>query len=252
MKLFFPILFLLYAPAAFPQNIDTISSDISTFLNTGKEIVTAPGSFTKTDIIKTGIFLLAAAGSFYADNEIKEFAVRNKSEFNKHLFNIDRYFYVESSIALTAGTYLYGLFAGNSRIRRLGLDLGEAAFYSGAINIIIKYASGRDRPLRTDDNMIFDPFERSPSYSAFASGHTTLAFAVSTVMAEYSDNFFWRAAWFTAAGLVGAARIYHNMHWFSDVIVGGSIGYFIGSYVTGKENTSLSLTGEGISFRINF
>ena len=188
-----------------------------------------------------------------ADNEVKDFALRNKNDFNKHLFNIDKYYYVPFSIALTAGIYGYGYFAEDPEIRRLGIDLGEAAFYSGAINIIIKYASGRYRPWSTNDNLKFSPFERSPRFSAFGSAHTTLAFAVSTVMADYSDNFLWKAGWFAAAGLVGASRIYHNMHWFSDVVIGGSIGYFIGSFVIDKqEDTDIVITPAGISLTFRF
>lgn len=252
MKRHFLFLVFCFSQLIFSQSVDTLFSDFSEFLTTGKDIITAPGSFDQKDIIKTGGVVLVTAASFFADKEVKSFSFRNNNSFNKHLFNIDKYFYLESSIALTAGTYFYGFFAEDPEIRRLGIDLGEAAFYSGIINVFIKYASGRHRPLNTDDNIDFSPFNLSTAHSSFGSGHTTLAFAVSTVMAGQSDNFFWKAAWFTAAGLVGAARIYHNMHWFSDVILGGSIGYFIGEYVSGdKENAELTVVPYGISLRIS-
>ncbi len=245
------LLFFCFNKLIFPQSADTLYTDISAFLNTGSEIVAAPFSFDETDLIKTGGVLLFSAASFFADKEIKSFSLRNQNSFNSHLFNIDKYFFIESSVALTAGTYLYGFFAEDPEIRQLGIDLGEAAFYSGAINIIIKYAAGRHRPLGTDDNLLFTPFKLSPKHSSLVSGHTTLAFAVSTVMAGYSDIFFWKAAWFTAAGLVGAARIYHNMHWFSDVVLGGSLGYFIGSYVSGgQKNAEFCVTPYGVALRI--
>ena len=58
-----------------------------------------------------------------------------------------------------------------------------------------------------------------------------VAFAVSTVMADYSDNLFWKSFWYGGAGLVALSRVYHNQHWVSDVFLGGAIGFFVGNFI---------------------
>jgi hypothetical protein len=232
LKFYFSFFLIFFTHLVFPQTGDTLLNDIGTFFVTGKEIVSAPLSFDKKDLINLGGTILLVSGGFLLDDESKQFSRNNQSAFNKHLFNIDRYYYIESAVLISAGTYFYGFFSSDNKIRQLGIDLGEAAIYSGITNIVIKYISGRIRPLDTDDNLSFHPFKRQPVRSSFGSAHTTLAFAVSTVMAKQVDNFFWEAGWYTAAGLVGAARIYHNMHWFSDVLLGAGIGFYIGSYVS--------------------
>jgi membrane-associated phospholipid phosphatase len=68
-------------------------------------------------------------------------------------------------------------------------------------------------------------------YKSFPSGHTSAAFAFATVMAKSTDNLIWKIFWYTGAGIVGMARIYHNVHWLSDTILSGFIGYSAASYV---------------------
>jgi len=248
-KFFFLLIF--FPSCLFPQPEEVIKKDFYTFLSTGQQIAVSPLNLDESDIINIGSFAFLLSSGFLLDNEARTFALENRSEFNKNLFNIDRYYYIESSVALTAGTYLYGFLTEDEEIRQLGLDLGEAAFYSGTLNILIKYISGRYRPYETDDNTKFEPFERMPRYSAFGSAHTTLAFAISTVMADQMDNIFWKAGWYTAAGLVGAARIYHRMHWLSDVMLGASLGHFIGSFVLKKNTgTDITITPLGVGMRV--
>jgi membrane-associated phospholipid phosphatase len=252
LKLSFLFFLSFYATCIIPQHADTIYVDTHTFLNTGKALVTSPLSFRSTDYYKLTGAVLVAGGSFLLDHEFKAMAVRNRSEFNRHLVNADRYYYVPTAAVLAGGIYLYGYIFSDNDLRHLGLDLGEAAFYASITNIGLKFISGRSRPLRTDDNDDFNPFQKAPIHSAFASAHTTLAFAVSTVMSAQSDNIIWKAGWYTAAGLVGAARIYRRMHWFSDVVMGSLIGYYIGSFVI-EENSpiELSLLPGGLGLRLN-
>jgi hypothetical protein len=68
------------------------------------------------------------------------------------------------------------------------------------------------------------------------------------------------------AGFTGYQRIYDDKHWFSDVFVGATIGYFIGNnIVNSEENRSsnnflsnvsvmpaVSSTGAGVNLHIDF
>ena len=109
-----------------------------------------------------------------------------------------------------------------------------------------------------DGGFFVAPFSVADDRVSFPSGHSTLAFAFSTVMAHQVNNIFWKVGWFSAAGLVSYARMYHDQHWFSDVLIGGAIGYFTGRFVVNhplnnkEEQLSESKNKPFYSFGINF
>lgn len=61
---------------------------------------------------------------------------------------------------------------------------------------------------------------------SFPSGHTATAFsAAEFVRLEYQDRSpVYGIAAYTVAAATGALRIYHNKHWFSDVVAGAGVG----------------------------
>jgi hypothetical protein len=247
LKTFSLILFIFISVRLVPQ-----SEDLDSFLSTGKDIFVSPLRYGTSDWINFSGVILATSGSFLIDKEVKDMVLRNK----KTGFDINRkdelYYFYGAGI-LSAGIYGSGLMFEDNEIRQLGLDLAEAFFYASAINLGIKFISGRSRPYTTDNVVEFDPFQKAPINSALGSAHAVLAFSLASVMSGQSDNFFWKAGWYTAAVIFASARIYHNMHWLSDVILGSSIGYYVGSYVVGgKNNTSFSVTPRGVSIMINF
>jgi membrane-associated phospholipid phosphatase len=144
---------------------------------------------------------------------------------------------VEFVAASIIGFYGYGLIDNNNEVRKLAVKLTEATLFATSITLITKTVIGRARPYKQDNQYYTNPFTFDNDYNSFPSGHTTLAFAYSTVMANEIDNIFWKIGWYTAAGLVGYSRIYHNQHWFSDVLMGAAIGYFSGEFVN-NENTN--------------
>jgi membrane-associated phospholipid phosphatase len=72
-------------------------------------------------------------------------------------------------------------------------------------------------------------------------------FAVSTVMANYLDNTLWKVFWYGSAGLVGAARIYNNKHWVSDVFLGAAIGYFVGRFTVNFDKKDSKYFGMNVT-----
>jgi membrane-associated phospholipid phosphatase len=178
---------------------------------------------------------------------------------------IDKFYGSSYTALFTAGVYGYGLFSGNPEVRTLGLKASEAFIISGVITTVLKVIIGRRRPYDGESNLFFNPpklFDND--YQSLPSGHTTVAFAVSTVMAGYSDNLLWKSFWYGSAGLVALSRIYHNQHWVSDVFLGGVIGYFVGDYISGYgkdepkilgnlkiyPEVSFTQTGLGILYRL--
>lgn len=114
----------------------------------------------------------------------------------------------------------------------------EAYFYTGVVTGGLKFLFGRRRPFGGESHLFFKPLQFDNLYRSLPSGHTSCSFSVSTVLAKSVDSLFWKSFWYGAAGLVGASRVYHNVHWFSDVVLGGILGYSIGDFVVNMEHSS--------------
>jgi membrane-associated phospholipid phosphatase len=167
-------------------------------------------------------------GSFFLDKTVKEFSQRSQSGFNDYLFNIDN-IYGDKIITSASLLGFYGIsyLSGNEKM----LSLSERAILSTVVTTVvvsgIKELVGRSRPYRDKGNFDFKPFSFKDRNRSFPSGHAAVTFAISTVFAEEYDNLLWKTFWYGSAATVAGARIYHNKHWLSDVIIGGAMGYYV-------------------------
>ncbi len=235
-------------------------SDFYSAVDDGITVAKSPLEFTQSDWVTVGIITAGTAALFTVDKSVRSFALSNQSGFNNVLFGIDRFYGSGYTPLLTAGIYGAGLFTGNEQIRKLGLYSSEALIFSGIITTALKVVIGRRRPYAGNSNLFFKPpqfFDND--YQSLPSGHTTVAFAVSTVMAKSIDNIYWKVLWYGAAGATALSRIYHNQHWVSDVFLGAAIGYYVGKFVVEINKTgsidnasirilpSVSFNGVGVS-----
>jgi len=234
------------------ENVDEDSSsvlvkDATHFLETGLGIFSAPFGFDSADWTRFGLLTGTTALLFTTDKGVKDFALRNHTKLNTKIFDMDSYHGNQYSLFLAWGIYGYGALAENDAVRKVGLNATEAFVYSGIITGILKILVGRRRPYAGNDHLFLRPFQISNSdYQALPSGHSTVSFAVSTVIAKSVDNFFWKAFWYGSAGMVAASRVYHNKHWLSDVFLGGVIGYTVGSYVVDFDKKEKTMFGQRI------
>jgi undecaprenyl-diphosphatase len=95
---------------------------------------------------------------------------------------------------------------------------------SAIVNLGIKSLFRRRRPPPTSGFAHPLPL-RVPRTSSFPSGHATSAFTAATLLAE-GDS--WAPAYFAAATVVAASRVYVKIHHASDVIVGVGVGLALG------------------------
>lgn len=258
MKYFF--LFLLTSFCFTSAQVDSIFvSDLNDALNVSANFYTSPLRFDSEDWIKFSAVVGLTGIATLADKDIRNFSQRNQSNFSNSIFNADKYYSTEFVGGSVLAFYGYGIIADNSNIRKLAVKLTEAAFLAGSITLVTKILVGRGRPYKQESNYYTNPFTFDNDYNSFPSGHTTLAFAYSTVMANEIDNIFWKVGWYGAAGLVGYSRIYHNQHWFSDVLMGAAIGYFSGQFVSKNDlnnykkiEISLYPFPGGLAFQLSF
>lgn len=138
------------------------------------------------------------------------------------------------TLPLLAGFYLYGRSRGDTRAMTTARAGLESFLIAGAIATAGKKTFGRWRP---HDNLgpgrWGEPGEGS--HSSFPSGHTTVAFAVATVIARQYPEQRWVAPLvYSLATMTGISRIHDREHWGSDVFIGAAIGYFTGRMVVNR------------------
>jgi len=135
----------------------------------------------------------------------------------------------------SVGIYAFGAVAHRRGVMDAGLHIGESVVAASTITGALKMLVGRARPYVSADSNSYDfgfmRGRKGGQYQSFPSGHTTAAFAFAAALAGEANTVAKPRRWvapvvYSAATLVGLARMYDDKHWASDVIVGGSIGFF--------------------------
>jgi membrane-associated phospholipid phosphatase len=146
----------------------------------------------------------------------------------------------EPGAFIIGGTmYVVGRATHNARAADLGWHGTEAVLVASLAGDILKGAFGRARPyvdsaFNPNDFKFGRGFGRDDRFRSFPSGHTLAAFAAAAAVADETSRWWPRSTWligsamYGGAALVGLSRMYNNMHWASDVIVGAAIGTFAG------------------------
>ena len=104
----------------------------------------------------------------------------------------------------------------------------ESLLASGLIVQSLKMIAGRARPYKNLGAFFFYPIDFKNDYNSFPSGHTVVAFTISSVLSERFHNPYLTVALYSLASLTAYQRIYSNKHWFSDTAVAAIIGIGIG------------------------
>jgi len=249
------------------SSMKTEQNDLSIFVDDGLNLATSPFNFTSTDWLKTGAFVIATGLAFSFDPKIKESVTHQRSaSFDNVTDYGEKYGNISYAGIFAGGMYLTGKLLGDKEISTTGRMLVESVLYTGLTVSLVKYAVGRSRPYTNEGPSDVFSYTFQESNVSFPSGHTAIAFTVSTVLARRIDNPFATVALYGLAGFTGYQRIYDNKHWFSDVFVGAAIGYFIGSSIVDSEEKrssndflsnmtvmpSIGSSGAGLSLHIDF
>lgn len=248
-KILFCIIFI-FSFSLFSQSDS--HSNLDNFIQVGADVLTAPNDFNKHDWENLTFTLSSTALSFIIDDNIQNFSQQNKTNLLNHFFKIDKYF-IPFGLTITAGLFGYDLINKDREVKNLAMRLSESIFYSLMINYSLKFLIGRARPYANKEEFNFEPFSISEAQTSLPSGHSTFAFAFGNTMAKEYNNFFWKFGWYSIAALVSYARVYNNVHWFSDIIFGGAIGYFTSEFVNNHKanNKQLNIQQTDI-YKINF
>jgi membrane-associated phospholipid phosphatase len=237
---------------------DEVIYDAKVFISDGAAFYTAPFRFNSKEWLYTGAGIVSLGIIMSQDRNLKtSLSKGNKSgdlwSFVKNYGDV-KYAGIGSGII-----YLTGLVSRSKVIRETGRMLLQSLVYSGSITILLKTITGRSRPYFTESQYDFNWFEKSEEKLSFPSGHSTVAFAISTVLAEKIDTWWSRAGFYSLAALTAYSRVHDNQHWVSDAVFGSLIGFSSGYFVVHVNNNrnkiqkfSFSPSLNGIAFQYKF
>ena len=143
--------------------------------------------------------------------------------------------------AVPASLYAIGLIRRDSKMQHTALLAGEAMADAEILTTVLKDATRRVKPAGFPPsgnlNNSWFKMRGSPSYfyikgnGSFPSGHTIAAFSVATIIARRYGNHRWIPyVAYGLASVVGFSRLSLNVHFLSDVFMGGALGYSISRY----------------------
>lgn len=129
-------------------------------------------------------------------------------------------------VAVGAGMFVWGHLKDNDQQRETGLLSGEAGIDAFLDTELLKYVTGRERPFTGSGKGHF--FQGG---SSFPSQHSTISFAIASVIAHEYPGVLTQVLAYGVAGGVSAARIGAHQHFATDVLVGSALGWYLGRQV---------------------
>jgi len=132
-----------------------------------------------------------------------------------------------TAVGIAGSFLLVGKIVHNDRAEETGLLMAETLADTQLVAQALKFGTNRERPYQENGKSSF--WEGG---SSFPSGHAITNWGLAAVLAnEYSDRPLVGVGAYSLATVVSLSRVSARKHFFSDVFVGGTLGYFIGRYV---------------------
>lgn len=197
-------------------------------------------SFSKKNLL---IFGGVLGSAFLLDEIAKDGMTHNQSGFMDGFTDISNEFGEKKYLApATLATWAIATAMNDERLSTTAMNSMKALICGAVLTESTKFIAGRSRPDMDRGSMHFDAFNgRGNDTKSFPSGHSFVAWSVFTPFAqEYSKWIY------VIPASVSLARMYRNRHWFSDVVLGGGIGYFAGLYFHKRKNQKVLFSGNGV------
>jgi membrane-associated phospholipid phosphatase len=197
------------------------------------DFIKQPVKWEGNDWLKLG---LVSAGTFLlmqADQPIRDAVMRDQSYYNTFPVTFGKFWGGPYPTVIFAGAFgLHGLLADDRSSKKIGFEIVQAALYSGGITTVLKVAFGRARPYTNLGRTDYQPFTfLDDGFHALPSGHTTWAFALSTVLSRNAQSSALKVLVYVPAALTVFARVYQDEHWISDSILGAVVGFAVATWV---------------------
>lgn len=223
------LFFFLLTSLAFPQN----NYDFHQFGQETKNFFNQPSNWDSKDwqtiaLISAGTILLIPL-----DKTIHDELQKNQNYYHSVPIEAGRIWgeiYTTGIIGGTTG--LIGLAGKDKNLQRISYEIFQTALYAGSITVLLKALLGRARPYTKSGSTNFNPVTLlNDDFHSLPSGHSTLGFTLSTILSKNFESDFAKTIIYLPAILTAVSRMYQDKHWLSDVFLGATIAYFVGSWV---------------------
>ena len=217
------------APSSAPPSNASSSSDgfvtrnVKRFGRDQEQIYLAP--FHPSNF-KWDALLLAGTGGFMAgDRQIARAVPTGHENVSRAISNVS----LIGTAASIGTVWIYGLKTGNEHAQETGQLTLESLANTFTVYTLMQFASGRERPTEGTGNGRFEI--HNGFNSSFPAGHPMFTWAMASVVAhEYPKPWVeWLA--YGAAATVSATRFTARMHFPSDILVGSTLGYLVGTHI---------------------
>ncbi len=186
-------------------------------------------------IVISMLFVISIFISLYFDSQIvKGVSLLRNNFLNECFMGIT---FVSSGIIIFF--FLTSLFLWQGHKRKWILPLWFTLGLSVIVSFLLKFSVQRPRPFQLGIVFIMPVLEKSSHLIwnfSFPSFQAMLAFCAVPILSKEFPKF--KYVWIVFASFMAFSRVYFGLHFLSDVIAGGLIGYLLGWFVvkTEKEN----------------
>lgn len=183
-------------------------------------------------IILAIAIVFAVIISLYLDKTLVKYVSFLRNAFLDNVFLAVTFISSEAIIFLV----LTSLFLFRDKKRRWIFPLWVTFGISAVVSFILKVTIQRARPFQLGIISLL-PRLQEASHDiwnfSFPSSHAVLAFCAVPILSQQYPKL--KKIWIAIAVLIALSRVYLGLHFFSDVIAGGAIGYLIGMLIVKLE-----------------
>jgi membrane-associated phospholipid phosphatase len=190
-----------------------------------KDIFTSPLHVNRHNALEWLVPIAVAGGLIVGDRRIAGTLENSRGQvaWGGRISNIGASY---TLIPIVASSYVYGAWHDNPKGREIGVLGTETLLDSLIVVEVLKEIFRRDRP---DDK---HPGDFWAGGSSFPSGHAMESWSIASLLDhEFKRKKIVGITAYSLAGVVSAARIAARKHFASDVVAGGTMGWFIGGHV---------------------
>lgn len=177
--------------------------------------------------LKWDALFLAGTGTLVAFDEQILHALPNTQVSASS--NVSNAILAGTGVTLGSMYFIAGLHGGNDHARETGALGIESLANTFLVYVPLQIMAGRQRPNEGTGEGNF--FHNHSVNTSFPGGHSMFEFAMATTIAHEYPRWWVQLLAYGAALSVTGARMTAKMHFPSDLLVGGALGYLIGTHI---------------------